>query len=458
MRSPKRVEEIPSEPLAGLEQRLHALSRERDQLRAELEMRNCALDAAPSHFMITDASEPHGRIVYANGALARDHGYERGELIGASPEFLVPADLNQTQYERIAAARRAGESLRVELRSRRKDGSEFSRGVSITPVRDAHGRVTHYVSIGADITARLLDEQNRRELQEKLFAEMRERQRIEIELRLSQKLEAVGQLAAGIAHEINTPIQYVGDSIDFLRQAATDCWSLLDLYRDSLSRLASGDPLADVRARVDDAERDVDLRFLVEEVPKAFERTLAGISRVAEIVRAMKEFAHPDAGVQMAADINHAIETTLTVARNEYKYVAEVQMSLAEIPEVICNIGELNQVLLNLIVNAAHAIADAGRDASTGRIAISSGLSEASVVVTIEDNGCGIPEKNLERIFDPFFTTKEVGRGTGQGLAIARSIVVDKHGGTLGVESTLGAGTRFIVSLPIAGQQKSAAR
>jgi PAS domain S-box-containing protein len=458
MRSPDREEDVESPSLASLEQRLHTVSRERDRLRSELEMRNCALDAATSYFLIAAATKPWGQIVYANVALARDYGYDRAELIGASPEILVPLELNGAQYERIAAATRAGESLRVELRARRKDGSEFSTGVSLNPVRDAHGRVTHYVSIAADITARLREEQNRRELQEKLSTEMRERERIALELRLSQKLEAVGQLAAGIAHEINTPIQYVGDSIDFLRQAATDCWSLLDLYRDSLTRLATGDSMSGVRERVDAAERDVDLPFLLEEVPRAFERTLAGISRVAEIVRAMKEFARPDAGVQVAADINHAVETTLTVARNEYKYVAEVQTSLGEIPEVVCNIGELNQVLLNLIVNAAHAIADAGKDSRTGRIAVSTAISGASVIVTVEDNGCGIPEQNLERIFDPFFTTKEVGRGTGQGLAIARSIVVDKHGGTLRAESTVGAGARFTVSLPIAGQPKGAAR
>jgi signal transduction histidine kinase len=172
----------------------------------------------------------------------------------------------------------------------------------------------------------------------------------------------------------------------------------------------------------------------------------------------MKEFAHHDEVEQNPADINHAIETTLTVARNEYKYVAVIERQLGELPEVLCNIGELNQVFLNLIVNAAHAIAAADKDASAGRIAISTAVSGPAVVITLEDNGCGIPEQNLERIFDPFFTTKEVGRGTGQGLAIARSIIVEKHAGSIDVQSTVGIGTRFTVTLPVAGRAGSETR
>jgi two-component system, NtrC family, sensor kinase len=194
-----------------------------------------------------------------------------------------------------------------------------------------------------------------------------------------------------------------------------------------------------------------DLPFLIEEVPGAIDRIIEGTQRVATIVRAMKEFAHPDATEKAPADLNRAIETTLLIARSEYKYVATVQLHLGEMPEVVCNVGELSQVFLNLIVNAAHALADAGRTAETGRIEVRTALVDGWAELQFEDNGCGIPQEIIDKIYDPFFTTKEVGRGSGQGLAIARSIVVDKHAGRISVASTPGEGTCFTLRLPVDG-------
>jgi PAS domain S-box-containing protein len=427
---------------------------ERERLKAELELRHCALDAASAHFMITDQRE-HGRIIYVNRALARDHGYEPEELVGRTAAQLVPADLNPTQLEQIVQAQRKGEVLRTEVRSRRKDGSMFWAGIFLGPVRDRNGRVTHYVSIGADITARLEAERAQRELQDRLLNEVHERERLASELRLAQKLEAVGRLAAGIAHEINTPIQYVGDSVLFLQSALGDLESLLRSYQDAVGA-AAGSPLsAATLARLKAEETRADIRFLTDEIPKAFQRTLDGVSRVAAIVRAMKEFAHPNVIEQSGADLNHAIETTLTVARSEYKYAATVETHFAELPQVLCNVGELNQVLLNIIVNAAHAIEASGKDATTGIIRITTETAGPWVIVTIIDNGCGISEEHRDKIFEPFFTTKEVGKGTGQGLAIARSIVVDKHGGIIDMQSATGVGTRFTLKLPIGGRPQS---
>ena len=266
---------------------------------------------------------------------------------------------------------------------------------------------------------------------EQLREQMRLREAAEVELGLAQKLEAVGRLAAGIAHEINTPIQYISDSVHFLGSAFDD--------------------LLIVAAPDDGAPRahEVDINFLRDEVPRAIERTIEGTQRVATIVRAMKEFSHPDASEKMVSDLNRALETTLLIARNEYKYVATVDLRCGELPEVMCNIGELSQVFLNMIVNAAHALADAGRDAQTGRITIVTGVVDGWAQLSFEDNGCGIPPDILDKIYDPFFTTKEVGRGSGQGLAIARSIVVEKHSGRIQVNSKPGFGTRFTLRLPI---------
>jgi len=275
---------------------------------------------------------------------------------------------------------------------------------------------------------------------------MRERERMASELRLAHKLEAVGQLAAGIAHEINTPVQYVGDSLYFLQSAARDTEELLGIYRRELGTQEVA------MSRVREAEVRTDLDFLRTEVPRAFERALDGVARVTHIVRALKEFAHPDGNEQKAADLNRAIETTLTVTRNEHKYCATVETKLGALPEVVCNVGELNQVFVNLIVNASHAIQDAGKDATSGRIVISTEASDDAVLIRVSDNGCGIPERNLERIFDPFFTTKEVGKGTGQGLSIARAIVVERHAGRLDVTSEVGVGTEFVIRLPVAGR------
>jgi signal transduction histidine kinase len=168
----------------------------------------------------------------------------------------------------------------------------------------------------------------------------------------------------------------------------------------------------------------------------------------------MKEYSHPDAAEQTCADLNHALATTLVVTRNEYKYAAEVSMEFGELPPVMCNVGELNQVCVNLIVNAAHAIRDSGKDARSGRIKIETHCDGDEVRIAIGDNGCGIAAENIEKIFDPFFTTKEVGRGTGQGLSIARSIVVDRHGGAIEVRSEVGVGTQFLMRLPVHGNAR----
>ncbi len=287
--------------------------------------------------------------------------------------------------------------------------------------------------------------------QTRLLDELNQQKKLEVELRQAQKLEAVGRLAAGIAHEINTPVQFVSDSIHFVRDSLGDLTGLVDIEKKLLVGLLEQDKYPQIAEALAEAEEAADLTYLKENLPRAMDRALEGLARVATIVQSMKEFAHPDQREMTSVDLNRAIQNTLTIARNEYKYVADVETDFAELPLVKCHPGDINQVVLNIVVNAAHAIADVVRGTEErGRITVRTRpVDPQMVLIEISDTGGGIPENIRERIFEPFFTTKEVGRGTGQGLAISRSVVVDKHGGSLGFDTELKRGTTFRIYLPI---------
>jgi PAS domain S-box-containing protein len=282
--------------------------------------------------------------------------------------------------------------------------------------------------------------------------------KLESELYQAQKLESVGRLAAGVAHEINTPVQFVNDNCYFLRDAVTQIGEVIRTYQEVLVATTGGQLDAEqARERIEAIERAVDLTFLNENMPMAVERSLEGLERVATIVRSMKEFSHPNYASKSSADLNSAIRNTLTVALNEYKYVADVETRLGEIPLVVCNVGEFNQTFLNILVNAAHAIeAIVTGTERRGLITITTRRDGDAVLISVQDTGGGIPEAIQGNIFDPFFTTKEVGKGTGQGLAIARTVIVEKHGGSLTFESVPGVGTTFHIRLPLAADSVEA--
>ena len=293
------------------------------------------------------------------------------------------------------------------------------------------------------------------QLNDQLQAEIAERERMQHELARAQKLESIGHLAAGIAHEINTPAQYVGDNTRFLQEAFTDFNNLLSKLDRLLQAGKQGNLTDELVAEVEAAVGEADVDYLTEEVPKAIEQSLEGIERVANIVRAMKEFSHPGNGQKQAIDLNRAIQSTLTVSRNEWKYVADLVTDFAaDLPLVPCLPGNFNQVILNLVVNAAQAISDVVGDGSAdkGTLTVRTRRDGDWAELRIEDTGTGIPEDIREAVFDHFFTTKKVGKGTGQGLTIAHSIVVETHGGTIAFETEVDRGTTFIVRLPITDQ------
>ena len=283
-----------------------------------------------------------------------------------------------------------------------------------------------------------------------LMLDITELRRLGRELAAAQKLESVGRLAAGVAHEINTPVQYVSNNVDFVRTSVADVTAVIHAYRNLQQVVRSAGDVTAAAILAADAEKAVDLDYILQNAPQALDSSIEGLERIATIVRSMKEFAHPDQSQKSSADLNQAIRSTLIVASSEYKDIADVETHLGDLPSVPCYLGEINQVILNLVVNAAHAISDVVKDTGArGKLTVRTRLDGDAVEISIADTGAGIPEEVQGKIFEPFFTTKEVGKGTGQGLAIARTVIVNKHDGTLRFETEVGKGTTFTIRLPI---------
>jgi signal transduction histidine kinase len=287
-------------------------------------------------------------------------------------------------------------------------------------------------------------------------------------------IQNIGRLSAGIAHEINTPIQFIGDNMRFLSDSFEQVIDLLGMYKHISESIAQDDMSAESRQdaieKAGAAEAEADLDFLTEEIPRAIEQSLDGIKRVLTIVSAMRDFSHIDERRMGPADLNKALESTIVLLRNEIKYIADVKTDLDKnlstiyccaddmdknLSTIYCCADDMNQVFLNLLINAAHSIAAAAESDDSGRglITVSSRQHGKDVLISISDTGTGIGPQIQDKVFDPFFTTNQTGKGTGQGLTLARSIVVDKHGGSLEFETEIGVGTTFTVCLPIEGNQ-----
>ena len=361
----------------------------------------------------------NGEVLTWNRGAELVYGYTSEEMVGGTMVHLIPADRAGEEADLVEKLRRGESVHHLETTRLTKSGELIYILLTVSPIRDRNGMVLGMAHVAWDIS---------------------QIKRLQRQLAQTQKLESIGNLAAGIAHEINTPIQYIGDNGKFLE----------DAFRD-LIKFAEPRGNAAAILETPPALENGDLGYLRSEVPKAIEQLLEGVDQVARIVRAMKEFSHPGPVEKVPIDINRAIESTILVSRNEWKYVADLTTDLdRELPFVPCVAGEFNQVILNLIVNAAHAIADVVKESGhKGTIHIRTRGGGSFVEVRISDTGCGIAKAIQAKVFDPFFTTKAVGKGTGQGLAMAHAVIVQKHRGTITLESELGCGTTFVIQLPV---------
>ncbi|HOQ12316.1 MAG TPA: PAS domain S-box protein [Spirochaetota bacterium] len=336
-------------------------------------------------------------------------------------------------YETIGQCIVNRKGIRLDdLKFETEDGKTGILGLSVNPLIRGGDSLEGFMILGRDVT-------EQRILESQVFQ--------------SNKLEAIGQLAAGIAHEINTPLQYVGDNLKFITKSFEGILKLIEKYREAYSKWQNNET-PDFKSFFEEIvhiAREIKLDFIAEQIPPALSEAYDGLQRVSKIVQSIKAFSHPGTGEKTSVDINKAIENTITVSRNQWKYDSEVIMDFdPDLPLVPCFESEFNQVVLNLIINASDAIHEAKEKGiiEHGIIKITTSVEEGYAVVKVSDNGTGIPEKIRNRIFDPFFTTKEPGKGTGQGLPISHSIIVEKHQGMLYFESEIGKGTTFIIKLP----------
>ena len=374
------------------------------------------------------------RIQFINRVMPH---HRRDDVIGADCRRFWPDADYPAMSAKLDAVFDTGTPQRHELSLPGPDGREIWLSIQMGPMREK-GEIVGVVITSLDCT---------------------ELKRTQMEFAAAQRWVSVGTLAAGIAHEINTPIQFVNDNVHFIGNATRRLLALAQKLAPLPQRIADAEPplapdpdLRDAAASAIQAIKAARLAFLEAEVPKAIDACIEGLGRVATIVQSLKEFAHPPSEHMEPADLNHVVERSLAIAINEYRYVADVDTHFGDLPPVRCHASEIGQVILNLVVNAAHAIADVVRGTERkATLYVSTWCEDDQAIVAIRDTGTGIPEAIRPRIFDPFCTTKPVGKGTGQGLALAWAVIKQKHGGTLSFESTVGEGTAFYIRLPVAG-------
>jgi PAS domain S-box-containing protein len=368
-------------------------------------------------------------------------GY-RPEQMTADPNFWfdhIHPDDAPSIFSSLALVFTEGQRA-YEYRFRSHDGSYLWMHDTLRLIRDEHGAPLEVIGSLTDITAR-------KHMEEALQAKGIEQQQLIGELRSaheqllqSEKMASIGQLAAGIAHEINNPVGFVNSNMGSLKNYVVTLLDVIDQY----DKAAAGQPA--LAAQLAALRKKADLEFLREDVTDLVRESMDGLKRVKDIVQALKDFSHVGETEWQVADLHHGLDSTLNIVSNEIKYKARVDKQYGLLPPVTCLASQLNQVFMNLLVNAAHALREQG--VITIRTGTAAGEGGAWVWVEVGDNGCGIAPENLNRIFEPFFTTKPVGSGTGLGLSLSYGIV-NRHGGRIEVASVVGQGTRFTVHLPV---------
>ncbi len=408
----------------------------------------------------TKSEEIHKQVIRGDGPIdppPRDY-----EMVATGPAGWVIANRKTLLVEDLGAA--AMGTMPEELTARLDGypliiapiiddadviGTVMIVGSQGTKFLPAHESITRMIAAQAGVAIRNASlYKDMRESHDAVRAAHDELKHTQTQLLTAQKMEAIGGLAAGVAHEINTPIQFVSDNVTFIRDGIETLSELAKAHLDILGKIAPESELGEQVAAARKLWKDKDCEFLLEEIPDAIVETLEGAKRVSDIVRAMKEFAHPGFEELSPTDINRVVETTVQVSRNEWKYVAEIELALDDdLPPIPALPGPLGQSLLIMIVNSAQAIAEQSRE-EKGKIKISTGLQGDVVEIRVTDDGPGIPTGILDRIFEPFFTTKAIGKGSGQGLSIAHSVVVDKHNGEIWADN-LYPGTMIVMHLPV---------
>ncbi len=408
-----------------------------ESLEEKLRLHDRAMGASSCGITIADANVPDMPLIYVNEAFEHITGYPVPEVVGRNCRFLQGSDRDQPGVKLVREALRAGKDCTVTLRNYRKDGTMFWNELFMSPIFGEDGRLTHYVGIQTDVTPRKHAEEELVRKQESLERTLRELRETQAMLIHSEKMNALGQLVAGVAHEINNPISFVNSNLHSLRTSMDDFFTAYARLETLLKSQG-----VDMENAAADVRKQADIDFLQADVGDLLTASLRGLGRVTRIVQALRTFSRLDEADLKIADLRENLESTLVLARAELRDRVTVELDLEGLPAIRCYPAELNQVFLNIIINAAQAIEGQGKLTIRGRDA------DKEVILQFIDTGRGMTPDVMAQIFNPFFTTKPVGVGTGLGLSIAYKIITDRHKGRIEVESTPGAGSTFTIALP----------
>ncbi len=404
-----------------------------------------AVEQNSATIAITDAE---GIIIYVNQKFTEMTGYTKSEALGQNPRILKGED-GLTDYKEMWQMLSSGQQWRGDFHNKRKNGEFFWERAAISPILDQEGKITHFLAIKEDITERKIieDELERSVAESVQMATTLEFLNAELKSTQSQmlqreKMASIGQLAAGVAHEINNPIGFVSSNIRSLDKYIKKLTEYLELLESSIKEHAP-----ESWEEIKPQRKKLKIDFLLEDCDDLIIESLDGSDRVRKIVQNLKTFSRVDQAVEQLADLNECLESTIAIVWNELKYKAQLEKDFAELPDIYCSPQELSQVFTNILVNAAQAIE------KEGLVKIRTWLEDETIFISIQDNGSGIAKENLEKIFEPFFTTKPVGEGTGLGMSISYEIV-KKHGGEILIDSELGKGTTFTISLPLKREEQ----